>query len=47
MVEENKAFLDKVDTLNNFVDSGINFVSIENLSWGKKEMGISILNLWP
>jgi hypothetical protein len=40
MVEENKVFLEKVDTLKNVADSLTKFVSIEKFSWCRVTMGI-------
>jgi hypothetical protein len=40
MVEENKVFLMKVDTLKNLTDSLTKFVSTEKFSWRRESMGI-------
>jgi hypothetical protein len=43
MVEENKAFLMKVDTLKNVADSLTKSVSTKNFSWCRGSMGIDSL----
>ena len=45
MVEGKKVLLEKVDTLNNGVDSLTKFVNIEKFSWCREYMGIVFLNL--
>jgi hypothetical protein len=44
MVEENKVFLMKVDTLKNVVDSLKKSVSTDKFSWCRGYMGISALD---
>jgi hypothetical protein len=44
MVEEKNVLLEKVDTLNNVLDSLKKFVSTENFSWCRVTMGISSLD---
>jgi uncharacterized membrane protein YGL010W len=45
MVESNKVLLEKVDTLENIVDSLTKFVSFVKLSWCREAMGIVALGL--
>jgi hypothetical protein len=40
MVERNKVLLEKLDTLENTVDSLTKFVSVVKFSWRREEMGI-------
>ena len=44
MVESMKVLLEKIDTLDNVVDSLTKFVSIEKFSWCRAAMGISAPN---
>ena len=44
MVESMKVLLEKVDTLENVVDSLTKFVSIEKFSWCRAAMGIFALD---
>ena len=44
MVEEKKELLEKVDTLNNFVDSLTKSVNKEKFSWCRGTMGIVSLD---
>ena len=45
MVEDKKLFVEKVDTMENVVDSLTKSVSIEKFSWCRESMGIDALNL--
>jgi len=45
MMESNKVFLEKVDTLKNIVDSLTKYMSVVKLSWCTKEMGIASLGM--
>jgi hypothetical protein len=45
MVESNKVLLEKVDTLENIVDSLTKFVSAVKFSWCREAMGIAALGL--
>jgi hypothetical protein len=45
MVENNKVLLDKVDMLENIVDSLTKTVIIVNFSWFREEMGIASLGM--
>jgi hypothetical protein len=45
MVESNKVLLEKVDTLENIVDSFIKSMSVVNFSWCREEIGIVALGL--
>jgi hypothetical protein len=45
MVESNKVFLEKVDTLENIADSLTKYVSVVNFSWCREAMGIVSLGL--
>jgi hypothetical protein len=45
MVKNNKVLLDKVDMLENIVDSLTKTVSIVNFSWFREEMGIASLGM--
>ena len=44
MVESKKVLLENVDTLDNVVDSLTKFVSTNNFSWCREEMGIFSLD---
>jgi hypothetical protein len=44
-VENNKVFLEKVDTLENIIDSFTKSMSVVKLSWCREEMGIYTLGL--
>jgi hypothetical protein len=44
MVEDKKVLLEKVDTLNNVVDSLTKYVSNEKFSWCRETMGITSLD---
>jgi hypothetical protein len=45
MVERNKVLLEKVDTLENIIDSLTNSMSVVNFSWCREAMGIATLGL--
>jgi hypothetical protein len=44
MFEDKKVFMEKVDTLNNVVDSLTKLVCSEKLSWCRETMGITTLD---
>jgi hypothetical protein len=44
-VERNKVLLEKVDTLENIIDSLTNYVSVVKFSWCREEMGIASVGL--
>jgi hypothetical protein len=44
MVEENKVFMMKVDTLNNVANSLTKYVSTKKFSWCRGPMGIAALD---